>query len=404
MVKKSEFIWNTFASIISSLVNAVVLLFCTRINGTEAAGIFSIAFATAIILNAVGDYGIRIYQVTDSKRKYQFGEYLSARIVVVVAMVLVGIGFVLIRGYELEKLVVCMALILFKAVDNLSESYQAEFQIQGRLDIGGKSVVIRNIVAMIVFFIVDLITKNMIVATIAMFITNLILLVVYDFRWIRKFTEYKIKLEKKVIYPILKECFPLFSSTILSMYINNAVKYAIDSKGNYEMQTFYNIIYLPTFTINLVSIFIIKPLMKSMGDYWNDKEYSKFLKIVAKMIGIMLVVTALIELVCATIALPILSFIYGVELGMYKIPLLILVASGFFYAVATLLFYALGAMRKQGLCMIAYVTTSIVCFILPPLLVDKWQMMGAAISNFSVNVFLVVILGMIFGIHYKKSK
>ena len=55
MVKKSEVIWNSISSVVSSMLSAVLLLFCTRINGTVAAGIFSIAFATSVILIAIGD-------------------------------------------------------------------------------------------------------------------------------------------------------------------------------------------------------------------------------------------------------------------------------------------------------------------------------------------------------------
>lgn len=68
MVNKSEIIWNTLGSFVESLLSAVLLMFCTRLNGTEIAGMFSISFATATILNAIGDFGIRIYQVTDTKR------------------------------------------------------------------------------------------------------------------------------------------------------------------------------------------------------------------------------------------------------------------------------------------------------------------------------------------------
>lgn len=404
MVKKSEFIWNTLGSLIGSVLNAVVLLFCTRFNGTEAAGIFSIAYATAMIFNAIGDYGIRIYQVTDSKRKYPFGEYLATRIVTLGIMLIGGIIFVLIQGYEFEKLIVCIALILFKIIDDISDTYQAEFQLQGRLDIAGKSLVLRGVLAIATFFMVDFVTKNLVLSTISMVIVNLVLFLLYDLKLIHSFTEYTLKFEKKVVGTILKDCFPLFSSTILSMYINNAVKYAIDKHGNYEMQTCYNIIYLPTFTINMATMLIIKPLMKNMGEYWNNKEYKKFISLVGKTAFIMLGLTVLVELVCATIALPILSFIYHVDVSMYKLELLILVVSGFFYGISTLLLYTLGAMRRQGFCMIAYVATSVLCLILPNILVEKMGMMGTAISNLSINLFLVLILTGVFIYFYIRDK
>ena len=72
MIKKREFIWNTIGSLISSILNAIILAFCTRLNGIEIAGMFSISYATACILDSIGNFGLRIYQTTDTKRKNSF--------------------------------------------------------------------------------------------------------------------------------------------------------------------------------------------------------------------------------------------------------------------------------------------------------------------------------------------
>ena len=182
MVKKSEIIWNTLGSFVESLLSAILLMFCTRLNGTEIAGMFSISFATATILNAIGDFGIRIYQVTDTNRKYKFGDYLLAKIIAVVGMVIIGIAFVILSGYTAEKLWICISLIIFKVIDNLSETYQGEFQLRDRLDLGGKSMVIRVSSSLLMFFIIDLMTKNVIISCITLVITNLLLFLLWDVR------------------------------------------------------------------------------------------------------------------------------------------------------------------------------------------------------------------------------
>lgn len=404
MIKKSEFIWNSLGSIVAAMLNAVLLLCCTRINGIEAAGIFSIAFATSTILNAIGDYGIRVYQVTDSKRKYQFGEYLALRIIVVAIMLVVGIAFVFISGYHFEKLMITILFIGFRLIDNLSETYQGEFQVQGRLDLGGKSVVIRNLIAIVVFAFVDMITKNILLATTLLTATNLILFIFYDLRLIPKFNKDKVKFNQKVILAMLKECFPVFLSTILSLYIMNAVKYAIDFTGNNEMQTFYNIIYLPAFTINLASLFIIKPMLKILGELWNEKKYQEMKKMILKVTGLIIIVTFLIILVCLTIGLPILSWIYGVELHQYLWDLEILVLSGGFYAISVLFLYLLTTIRKQKLATIAYIISSLIAFMLPNFLVKTQAMRGASISNLIITFSLASILVVFYRIEYQKNK
>lgn len=403
MIKKSEVIWNIIASVVTSILSAILLMFCTRINGTEIAGMFSIAFATSIILNGIGDYGIRLYQVTDSKRKYKFGEYRALRLFVTFIMLLIGIIFVFVSGYELDKLLICLCLILFRVIDNLSETYQGEFQLQGRMDIAGKSVVIRNVVAMIVFLITDLITKNVIAATFMLFITNAVLFIFYDMKKINKFTNENINFNKIALKTLLIECLPVCISTMLSLYITNAVKYAIDNVGNYKMQTYYNIIYLPTFTINLATSFIIKPMLRVFGEYWNNRKQEKLYKLIIKFIILVTIFTIILEIICMTIAIPILNVIYNVELNEYKIDLLILVLSGAFYSISLLMLYILTTIRKQRQTTIIYIIVSIIAVVIPNLLVAKYGMRGATISNLLVNLNLALLLGLLYTFSIKKQ-
>ena len=403
MVRKSEFIWNSIGSLVASMLNAVLLLFCTRINGTDIAGMFSISFATSVILNAIGDYGIRIYQVTDTDRKYKFGEYIALRAVVVTIMVIISVAFTIISGYDKIKLLVTILLVLFRVIDNLSETYQGEFQVHGRLDLGGKSVVIRNGIAMIMFLIADLITKDILISCTVLFLTNLLIFILFDLKLIKNYNNDKIIFTKDIIISMLKECFPVFLSTILSLYITNAVKYAIDNVSTYEMQTYYNIIYLPTFTINLASIFIIKPMLKVLGDIWNQKKYKEMLKIITKVSLLIILVTLFVEIVCFTIGTQILSIIYGVELNQYRLDLCLLVLSGGLYALTVLFLYILTTMREQTKSTIGYIITSIFALFVPQLLVEKLNMLGASLSNICITFLLLILLIIPFIFRYKQE-
>ena len=398
MVKKSELIWNTLGSFVEALLSAILLMFCTRLNGTEIAGMFSISFATATILNAIGDFGIRIYQVTDTNRKYKFGDYLLSRFIVVIGMTIIGIIFIIASGYTAEKLWICIALILFKVVDNLSETYQGEFQLRSRLDLGGKSMVIRIISSLVIFFLVDFITKNVIISCVFLVLTNLILFMLWDMRILNKFERLEIKVNSDNIKGIIKDCLPLAISTMLSLYIINATKYAIDNFGDYTMQTYFNVIYMPTFVINIVSAFVIKPFLKTFGDLWNSKENIKFIKSIAVIIVILAGATFCIDLACFILGVPVLSFVYGIDLEPYKLEMILLVVTGFFYASSTVMLYALSTIRKQKLATISYVFTAIIAFIVSNVCVNKFGMMGAVLANMVTTVCLFGLLAVFFGV------
>lgn len=391
-------------SLVESLLSAVLLMFCTRLNGTEIAGMFSISFATATILNAIGDFGIRIYQVTDTNRKYKFSDYLLSRIVVVTLMVIIGLIFIIATGYTAEKLWICIALILFKVVDNLSETYQGEFQLDGRLDLGGKSMTIRVLSSLLVFFIVDLITKNVIISSIFLVLTNLIIFLLWDKRILAKMKKIQMEFNKEHIIQILKDCFPLAISTMLSLYIINATKYAIDNFGDYTMQTYFNVIYMPTFVINLISAFVIKPFLKTFGELWNNKDYSNFVKSILKIILILGIATIGIDLGCFLLGVPVLSFIYGIDLSPYKLEMLLLVVSGFFYASSTVMLYALSTIRKQKLTTVCYIITSILALIVSNIFVEKYGMFGAVGSNMITMLSLLILLSIFFGYELNKEK
>lgn len=404
MIKKREFIWNTIGSFISALFNAIILAFCTRLNGIEIAGIFAISYASMCILNSIGDFGLRIYQATDVGRKSNFSEYLVARIVAQVLMYVIGIIFVCIKGYTHEKLLILLLLLAFRVIENLSDSYQAEFQLNGRLELGGKSIVYRNIAGLLAFFVLDLLTKNILISLAGLVVAQLIVFIIYDLRLIKQFATTTFKVDKKQVIQILKDCLPLAISTVISMYVINAVKYAIDGSGDYSMQTYFNIIYMPTFVINLVSVFLIKPFLKPFGDTWTNKEYSKFLKMICIIIGVLALATICVEAGCYILGIPFLNLLYGVELSAYKTDLLLLVLSGFLYACANVLFNALGTMRHQKLTTITYILTSIFALIVPAIWVAKYGMRGATYSCMAVMGLLFIFMLLFFCIVYFSSK
>lgn len=406
MISKSGFMWNMVGSIIYSIFSAIILAFCTRLNGVEIAGIFAIAYASSHIMNSLGDFGIRIFQVTDTKKKYSFSEYFSSRIIAIVIMIVFSIIIALFSEYETTKLAIYIALIIYRIIDNFSETIQAEFQVNDRLDLGGKSLVYRNITAIIVFALINLITKDIILSCVGMTLANLLVFFAFDIRALKKINREKIVIKFSKAKEIIKECIPIGVATVLNVYVINAVKYSIDKINDYRMQTYFNIIYMPTFAINLISIFLIKPFLKMFGEYCNNEEYKKLFDIIKKIIIMLTISTLIIEIVCYFVAVPLLNIFYGVEIDEYKMDLMILVISGLLYSICNLFFNILGAMRKQKYISVLYIIISVFAFIVPNFIVEKYGMRGAVISNILI-MFVLCMLFIVFfikGIKDRKGK
>lgn len=404
MIKKNEMIWNTIGSIIYSLFSAIILIFCTRINGTEIAGMFTIGYATGCILNAIGDFGIRIFQVTDVERKYSFKDYFSARFFAVAVMYVIGLIFVFVSGYRSEKLFICLVLVTIRIVDNFSETFQSEFQLNNRLDIAGKVLLIRNTIEILSFIVVDYITKNIYAAMLAMLLASIILILMLDVRKVGCYINWKRKFKVSQVKKIIIECIPLALSTLISMYVINSVKYAIDYYGSNTMQTYFNILYMPTFAINLITLLLIKPFLKPFGECWSKKENGKFIKMILEIIGVLTVFTIVAELGAFFLGIPVLNMLYSVDLNIYKIDLLVLLFSGLLYAISTVMFYALGTIRSQKSSTIAYTITAVFALVFSNFFVKKMGMHGATIVTVLIMLLLCILLTIAFAWGFRKNR
>ena len=115
--------WNFLGSFANACASAVLLLAVTRLCGAETAGIFSIAFVTAQMLMAVGNYGVRAYQVSDADGKIQFKEYKAHRIITCSTMLFFVLCFIFARGYSQPIAYIVLLMGGYKMIDSYADVY-----------------------------------------------------------------------------------------------------------------------------------------------------------------------------------------------------------------------------------------------------------------------------------------
>lgn len=65
-------------------------------------------------------------------------------------------------------------------------------------------------------------------------------------------------------------------------YLNNAPKYAINTYYDETVQNSYNILFMPAFVINLLSLFVFRPLLTDLAKDWEGENIKEFTDIVKK--------------------------------------------------------------------------------------------------------------------------
>lgn len=378
-----NFIWNIIGTTFNSFNSLFFMIIVTRINGTNDAGIFTLAFSTACILYIIGVYAGRIFQVTE-KENINDKEYIVNRIITTILMVIISIGFVLIKGYDIYKAIVFIVICIYKALEAFSDVLYGVLQKNDLLHKVGKSFFAKAILSLVTFLLVDLITKNVIIASLMIIISNLIVICTYDFINVRKLIGKEEKIQFKNVFRIYKTGFFVFAISFLGLYIMNAPKYAIDDYLNEHIQAIYGIIIMPATVVGLFAQFIIHPYLNTIVKLYNDYEIEKIKKLVTRIIGAI----SLIGIICIAgaylLGIPVLEFIYGLELQEYRWNLAFIILASTLSVIGTVYSSVLTTIRKTFSQFVIYCIVTVIAIISSYVLTFKFEINGATVAYFVI--------------------
>lgn len=404
--RKKDFIFNTLGGFIYALNSVILLMIVVQTLGAMQGGIFSIAYTISQTVCIIGLFEMRVFQVIDNG-KHLFQDFFLSRIFTSILMVLASVIWIIYNSYSVEKSLVIFLLCLYRLSDCFGDVIEGYYQQHNKLYLSGIFLAIRSGIPALIFAFSLIISSNLIISSLLLVFTSLFLLIIIDIFAIH-FKE-KEKLcggSFSQAFSIIKFCFPLFLSTFFSTYILNAPKYAIDKYGDEQTQTFYSIIFMPSYMINLFSGFIFKPFLLDFVNLWAEKQLKQICRLVAKMTFIITLLTLSALLLGWFWGIPVLSAIYGVSsLISLRPQLFVILLGGGFCALSAFLYHLLVVLGEQKKIFISYFLVFLESLILSNLLVGYHGISGAAfaylIYMFSLtSIFFLITLVKL----YKHSK
>lgn len=409
-INRSAYIWNALNAMISALESPVILMVLTRTNGVYDAGVFSISFAIAGLMLYVGLYGLRRFQSSDVNERFTFGQYHGMRIISCVAMLVASIIYciygVIFNDYTVSKTSVVLLICLVRCIQAYSDVYHGRMQQKGRLDVATKSSAVRYVAEIVVYAVMLIITHNLIIATIAFAIASFVVMMLTSINVGRNYCDYKPDFTGVQLKLLIVEGFPLFVSLFLNMYISNAPKYAIDAYLTEVTQAVYNMIFMPAFMVMLLANFIFNPILTTYAELWLAGTKEKLRKLIKNIYRQMLIIAGLTGaglLVAFTIGIPLLSIIFGVDLGDYKSELCVVMIGGGALAYTTFFSTVITIIRIQKSLLISYGAVAIGAKLLSGIFVTNYGMMGAAALYAVLMTLLAIILLLVTTCRIKKE-
>lgn len=401
---KDNFIWNMVGSSIYAIASMILTYLTIRVIGDEYGGIFSIGLTISQMLVYFAYFEMRTFQVTDSRNKYTFYDYYTTKLVTCPMMIFISIFYIWTRHYTAEKSILVFLVCLYRLADGFADVFESQFHKDGRLDIAGKSLTYRTIFSVTMYFIVLITTQNLMYSLIVAVISAIGGVCFFNILVYREFGQIHMTKNKKVIFSILKECFPLFLGTFLWTYILSASRLAIDRYMPSQYQSYYQVLFMPVSVINLFAGFVFKPILLTLTNYYAEQKYKEFFKVIGKNIIAMALFTA-VCMMAAYIAGPeVLSFLVNCDLSEYRMLLTFLMFAGGLNAIAVIMYYVLTIIRSNVGIIGGYITASLLAMILSPVMVKNSGMTGAAGSYFVVILVLNIIFAITIAIQITGDK
>ena len=407
-MKKKQFIWNMLGSGIYSLATVIFVMLAKRLVGEEAGAKFYMAFTTGQMLLTIGYFEIRPFHVTDVKQQYKAKEYFGFRVISSTAMlacaVVVGIVYVVNGKADAAGFMLIITMCILKMFDGVADVFEGEFQRNDRIDISGMSMAFRTMAIMAVFSIIAWVTRNIYAASAAAAVTGLAGTAVVAVVWSRWFEPLSVSFDREKMKSLFRSTILLFIGSAMCMWLWNGTKYVVEWTLTDRDTLAYGIVFMPTMVINLGSSFVFKPMLTTLARHYEQGEYKAFAKLVAVLVATAVGITVVTLGAGAWLGIPVLSWLYDIELAPYKSVMLVLIAAGGFNAVSILFYYALTVMRLQKEIFAGYTITFVVSIILPIVMVKAMGIAGAGTSYLIVMMLLTVLFGGMLCVKLKKRK
>lgn len=393
---KKDYFWNTLSSVMAAASTVIMLLVVTRVMGDYSAGIFALALTVGQQFQTVGAFEFRPFHATDIDKKYSFGTYHASRILTTLLMIAAIAGFaILSKGMAREALLIMLVAAL-RAFDSFEDVFHGEFQRIGRLDIGARAFFFRTFVTTVTFTGVLIVTRDLMGTCLVTIAVSLIALVALNLPAARRLFELRPRFSWGPLRQLLWTCTPLFIGAFLSLFLASAPRFAIDRFLAVELQTYYAVLFMPALVINLLSLVLFKPLLTLMAQHWTSLDFAAFRGVIRRGLLAVLGAFAVTFLISLAVGLPLLGFVYSLDLSAYRTELLVLVAGGAMNAAGVILYYALVTMRRQRAVLIGYVVAAVTVTLLAWVLTARLGMLGAALAYCAA----MTVLALVFALFY----
>lgn len=408
---KSNFIWNTIGSLVLYGCQWAVSILVVNLSSGAASsnvGLLQLAITVTNTFVSVASYGMRSFQVSDMQQKYATAEYVRSRIITCVAAFGACGVFCAVLSYSAVQTLTILLYLTYRLTESISDVFHGAAQKHDRMDIIGKSYILRAVAGTAAFVITLKITNNIPLTVALMCLAAYTVLFVYEIPACRAFYDGVRRVQHGMVQRLLLECLPLAVYTFLNTAIASTPKLFLEKIAGEEMLGIFNTVTSPVLLLQTAATYLFVPLITHFAYAYANGDKKKFHKMLWLVLGMLLAMLPAGLLVVRYLGVWGLNLLYpakGMDAYLYLLYPMVLAS----VLTACVLFFSmiLTIMRAMRWLIAANVAGIVVAVACSTPLIAAWEMQGTnyamILSLFTQAVLLFIAILVRGGSHFKKE-
>jgi O-antigen/teichoic acid export membrane protein len=278
---KKNFTWSFFGNIIYVICQWLILSVVAKLGDPSMVGQYALGLAVTAPIVMLTNLQLRTVQATDVSDKYKFGEYLGLRIVT--SIIYITVVIVVSTVYSMETAIIIILVGISKVIESISDVIFGLFQKNERMDLISVSKVFKGLASVIMFSLTMYISNSLIMSLLALILSWILVLVVYDIKNAKHITRTIPILDKGVMYKVFILTFPLGVYHMLGSLNTNIPRYLLEMTEGEAVLGYFAALAYVVIAGDTILIALGQTATPSLSKYFISKNRTKFYSLLTKI-------------------------------------------------------------------------------------------------------------------------
>ncbi len=276
----SNLIWNSVGTLFYFGCQWLLTVFVVRLNSDYSnAGILTLAMSVATPLTVVAALNLRTFQVANVEERFSDGDFIFTRVITSILSIGICLLVVVCAGYSFYTSMCILLFTGYRLSEAVVDVLHGIDQRTWRLDIVGKSFLMRGVIMLTVFVIGEYFFNNLLVSITFMGLVVYGVIFCYDVPSSRKCTQMNMAVNTGNFLALIKIGIPLGLFSFLINLLSSIPRLFMEKWHGEDALGIFGSLTTITVLVPQLASFIFNPLVPVFADRWKSNHIKAFNKL-----------------------------------------------------------------------------------------------------------------------------